>query len=125
MKLILADESVDFNIVKSLRNDNYTIETIIETTPGITDEEVLSAANRLEAILLTEDKDFGELTYRLQLKNHGIILLRMSGEKLADRMAQLYRLFENYENKLSDSFSVVTIRKIRVIPQDERYDGGS
>ncbi len=108
-----------------MRNDNYTIETIIETTPGITDEEVLSAANRLEAILLTEDKDFGELTYRLQLKNHGIILLRMSGEKLADRMAQLYRLFENYENKLSDSFSVVTIRKIRVIPQDERYDGGS
>jgi predicted nuclease of predicted toxin-antitoxin system len=72
---------------------------------------------QLEAILLTEDKDFGELTYRLQISNHGIILLRMSGESLENRMTQLYALFENYEDKLSSSFSVVTIRKIRVIPQ--------
>ncbi|MEL7161668.1 MAG: DUF5615 family PIN-like protein [Bacteroidota bacterium] len=117
MKLILADESVDFNVVKKLREDNYEIETIIETTPGIMDEEVLEAANKLKAILLTEDRDFGELTYRLQIPNHGIILLRMSGESLDRKIAQLYKLFESYEDKLNASFSVVTIRKIRVIPQ--------
>lgn len=87
------------------------------------DEEVLQAANNLEAILLTEDKDFGELTYRFQIPNHGIILLRMSGESLDSRISQLYTLFENYEEKLSNSFSVVTIRKIRVIPQEENYSG--
>lgn len=117
MKLNLADESVDFNLVRRLRDNEYEIETIIETTPGIPDEEVLAAANRLKAILLTEDKDFGELTYRLRMANHGIILLRMHGEKLKDKVQQLYKLFKNYEAKLSDSFSIVTIRKIRVIDQ--------
>ncbi len=119
MKIILADESVDFNIVRRLREDEYEVHAIIETSPGIVDEEVLDAANRLEAILLTEDRDFGELTYRLQIPNHGIILLRMSGENLEKRISQLYALFENYEDKLADSFSVVTIRKIRVIPQNK------
>ncbi|NJC28515.1 DUF5615 family PIN-like protein [Neolewinella antarctica] len=117
MKIILADESVDFRLVRKLREDDYEIEAIIETTPGIMDEEVLEAANNLEAILLTEDKDFGELTYRLQIPNHGIILLRMSGESLENKISQLYTLFKNYEEKLSTSFSVVTIQKIRVISQ--------
>lgn len=117
MKIILADESVDFNLVRKLRENDYEVEAIIETTPGITDEEVLEAANRLEAILLTEDTDFGELTYRLQVPNHGIILLRMSGESIDNRMSQLHALFEKYEDQLPVSFSVVTIRKIRVISQ--------
>ena len=62
--IILADESVDFNIVRRLREDDYKVQAVIETSPGISDEAVLVAANKLEAILLTEDTDFGELTYR-------------------------------------------------------------
>lgn len=119
MKIILADESVDFNIVRKLRQDNYKVEAIMETSPGITDEEVLAMSNKLKAILLTEDTDFGELTYRLQIPNHGIILLRMSGEILDNRISQLYTLFEKYGDKLASSFSVVTIRKIRVISQNK------
>ncbi|MEM1324330.1 MAG: DUF5615 family PIN-like protein [Bacteroidota bacterium] len=119
MKLILADESVDFNIVRRLRAQDYEIETIVETSPGIPDEEVLALANRLRAILLTEDTDFGELTYRLNYTHHGIILLRMTGEDIDLKMAQLYRLFEKYEAQLSESFSVVTIRKIRVVNREK------
>jgi hypothetical protein len=52
MKIILADESVDFNIVRRLREADYEIEAIIETTPGIIDEEVLQAANKLEGAQL-------------------------------------------------------------------------
>ena len=117
MDVILADESVDFNVVRRLREDDYEVIAVMEASPGITDEEVLAAANELQAILLTEDTDFGELTYRLQIPNHGIILLRMNGEPLAARIQQLYTLFETYKERLAKSFSVVTIRKIRVIQQ--------
>lgn len=119
MKIILADESVDFNVVRWLRREEevFEIQTIIETTPGISDEEVLKAANDLEAILLTEDSDFGELVFRLQIPNHGIIFLRMGGERVEDKINRLQLLFENYRDQLADSFSVVTIQKIRVIPQ--------
>ena len=40
------------------------MEAVVEVNPSISDEEVLQMANDLEAILLTKDKDFGELTYR-------------------------------------------------------------
>ena len=119
MEIIPADESVDFRIVQRLRADDYEVVAIMEMCPGITDEEVLAAANELKAILITEDTDFGELTYRLQIPNHGIILLRMNGASLENRIQQLYSLFEEYKDRLSTSFSVVTIRKIRVISQTE------
>jgi hypothetical protein len=41
MKKILADESVDFRIVKSLRNDGYEIEAIVELDSGVNDDDVL------------------------------------------------------------------------------------
>lgn len=113
--LLLADESVDFNIVQHLRGQGFEVIAIIETTPGIVDEAVLDKANALNAILITEDKDSGELTFRLRLPNRGIILIRMDGEPLDVKMQQLGQLIEVYGDRLQDSFSVVTSRKIRVI----------
>ena len=52
MKKFLADESVDFRIVRSLRNDGYEVEAIVELTPSISDDEILKMAIELEAIWL-------------------------------------------------------------------------
>ena len=91
MKKLLADESVDHRIVKSLQENKYDIEAIVETHSGISDNEVLKIANELNAILLTEDKDFGELTYRLKKPSKGIILLRLSGEAIGNKIKKLMR----------------------------------
>jgi predicted nuclease of predicted toxin-antitoxin system len=61
---ILADESVDGPIVKRLRQEGHTVQYIAEMTPGITDDMVLELANQEAALLLTADKDFGELVFR-------------------------------------------------------------
>ncbi|WEK35114.1 MAG: DUF5615 family PIN-like protein [Candidatus Pseudobacter hemicellulosilyticus] len=61
----VADESVDAPIYKALRQDSHGVLAIAETTPGITDEQVLQIAYDNKAILITQDKDFGELVYRL------------------------------------------------------------
>jgi len=64
---IVADESVDFRIVIQLRQIGLTVYAIVEQQPSIKDEEVLAIANENDALLITEDKDFGELVFRLQL----------------------------------------------------------
>lgn len=74
MAKFLADESVDFRIVTHLREKGYEVEAIVEFDSGISDDQVLEIANEIKAILLTEDKDFGDLTYRLNKPNQGIIL---------------------------------------------------
>ena len=70
---VIADESVDFRIVIQLRNIGITVYSIVEEIPSITDKSVLLFAFEKNALLITEDKDFGELVFRLQLPHHGIL----------------------------------------------------
>ena len=62
--ILLADESVDRQIVDRLREDGRTVLYVTEMDPGISDDAVLSLANGKEAVLLTADRDFGELIFR-------------------------------------------------------------
>jgi Domain of unknown function (DUF5615) len=61
--ILLADESVDRPIVERLRQDGHDVTYVAELSPSISDEQVLQEANTRNALLLTEDKDFGELVY--------------------------------------------------------------
>lgn len=114
MKKFLADESVDFRIVRSLRDDDYEIQAIVELDPGLSDDDVLKMANDIEAILITEDKDFGELTFRLKKPNKGIILIRMSGVPIQDKIDKIKLVLQDYIDQLSDSFTIISENKIRI-----------
>jgi predicted nuclease of predicted toxin-antitoxin system len=70
MKLV-ADESVDRQIVDRLRVDGHQVWYVAEESPSITDEQVLRTARERVSALLTADKDFGELVYRLGVSVHG------------------------------------------------------
>ena len=72
----LADECCDASLVSSLRSDGHDVLFAVESLRGMTDEDLLKRAFSERRILLTEDKDFGGLVYRLQYLSHGIILLR-------------------------------------------------
>lgn len=58
---LLADESVDRQIVDRLRQDGHAVRYIAEMEPGVSDDTVLDLAYRESILLLTADKDFGEL----------------------------------------------------------------
>src|SRR5689334_13543289 len=76
---IVADEGVDRPIVERLRLDGHTVIYIAEFAPSVSDEEVLRLANDQTAVLLTIDKDFGELVFRLRRVANGVVLVRLEG----------------------------------------------
>ena len=76
---IVADESVDQQIVDRLRLKGQEVLYIAELDPGIDDETVLSRGEQANAILLTADKDFGELVFRQRLLHSGVLLIRLAG----------------------------------------------
>lgn len=76
---LLADEGVDRRIVERVRQDGHRVSYVAELEPGISDEEVLEMANSGSLILLTMDKDFGDLAYRMKRVFSGIVLIRLSG----------------------------------------------
>jgi predicted nuclease of predicted toxin-antitoxin system len=118
MRKWVVDESVDFRIVTRLRELGYEVEAITETHPGIPDEEVLKRANEMQAILITEDKDFGELSYRLKKANHGIELIRMSGLGIEDKILKIAGVLENFDEELAGKFTVISKDKIRIKEQN-------
>lgn len=72
----LADESCDFAIVRRLREDGYDVVAVAEIAPRAEDNRVVDLAVRDRRILLTEDKDFGQLLYAHGQAAPGIIFLR-------------------------------------------------
>jgi predicted nuclease of predicted toxin-antitoxin system len=72
---LVADESVGKSIVGKLRHNGYNVLYIAEFAPSIDDETVLYQANQNRALLLTEDKDFGELVFRQGQIHMGVVLI--------------------------------------------------
>jgi predicted nuclease of predicted toxin-antitoxin system len=80
---ILADENIDPFLVDWLRAQGHDVSSIRESARGTPDSDVLDAATREQRVLLTADKDFGDLVYRQGRPTAGVILLRFrTGSRL-------------------------------------------
>ena len=111
---IVADESVDKQIVERLRDDGYNVLYVAELDPGIDDETVLSRSRQMNAILLTADKDFGELIFRQHLFHCGILLIRLAG-LTPDLKAELVAdAFNQHAEEFSTGFAVLSKRALRL-----------
>src|SRR5260370_37950509 len=74
---IVADEGIERPVVLRLRAAGHQVIHIAEIAPGSTDPEVLELANQEESLLITYDKDFGDLVFYRRYHSHGIMLLRL------------------------------------------------
>lgn len=78
--LFLADESCDFAVVRALRAARHDVLAIREASPGVTDDVVAGRALREGRVLLTEDKDFGQLCWATSATSPGVVLIRYPSE---------------------------------------------
>lgn len=111
----LADENIGLAVVTPLRKLGFDIQSIIEIQPGASDTQVLSLANKDSRILITTDKDFGELVYAQKLAHAGVILLRLRDESSANKLKVLKTVLGKHTEELKKSFTVATDSKIRII----------
>ena len=112
---LLADESVDRPIVERLRQDGHDVLYVAEMEPSIGDDVVLQRANENLALLLTGDKDFGELVFKeKRLAAGGVVLIRLAGLS-AERKAEIVaRAFQERGAEFPQSFSVIEPGRVRV-----------
>lgn len=115
MKL-LADEGCDAASVRALRADGHDVVYVAESMRGAADQEVLAFAFSEARVLITEDKDFGELVHRLQLPACGIVLIRIDPIDRAVKTQQLRNAINKLDESLLESFVVVQKDKVRIRP---------
>jgi len=110
----LGDENLDWQIVERLRLDGHEVLYVVEMQPGILDDEVLDLANNEGAILLTSDKDFGELVFRLRRIATGVVLIRLFGLSPNERAEIIANAINQHADELLRAFTVISSKSIRI-----------
>ena len=113
---ILADENVPRRIVAWLRDTGHDVFYSAESRKQTPDADLLAEVEAQSYIVLTGDKDFGELIFRDRSNSHGVILLRMKNRPAAMRLVRLQQVWALIESRLPGHFVVVTASKIRLRP---------
>ena len=112
----LAEECCDAELESLLRSKRHDVLYVIEFKPGTLDKEVLEKAFAEKRILLTEDKDFGELIYRFKKPASGVVLLRFEVRERHLKWPRLRELMRHYSSRLEGHFVVVDVEKFRFRP---------
>jgi len=111
---LVADESLDREIVERLRRDGHAVKYVAEMDAGISDDAVIDLANRDSAILVTADKDFGELVFRHHRLTRGVILVRLAGLPGERKATLVAGLVETHQPRLTKAFTVITPGAVRI-----------
>jgi predicted nuclease of predicted toxin-antitoxin system len=109
----LVDECVDAGVISSLRSWGHDIVDIAEAAPSITDDGVVRLARDEHRLLLTEDKDFGELIFRHAVRVPGLVLIRMAPELRLRKSARLKTAIDAYGDGLLGRYTVIEPGRIR------------
>ena len=113
---LLADENFPGAAVKAIRSRGHDLVWIREDAPGISDPAVLTRAITEGRLLITFDKDFGELVFRLGMTVPcGIILFRIPTTS-PSAIAQTAVTVLESRTDWSGHFSVVDETRIRMTP---------
>ena len=112
----LVNENVTRTVIQELRRRGHDVLSVKESMRSEADDAILARAQTEERIVVTHDKDFGELAFRAHLPaSCGVILIRLSG---SEPETDNRRMLEALESRTdwAGHFSVVTEDRIRMRP---------
>ncbi len=108
----LANENLPMGVIMELRKLGHDILRVDEVKKGMKDLDVLNLSAKEKRILITFDKDFGELVVKEGKKSNGVILLRIHPESLNLIKDNLIKVFEKVFD-LENKFIIIEENKIR------------
>ncbi len=109
----LVDECTGPKVAGWLRGENHEVFSVFDEARGMADADVLTKAFTGNWILVTNDKDFGEMVFRERREHHGIVFLRLDDERAVNKIEILRKLLANYADRLPEEFVTVTETKVR------------
>ena len=115
MKL-LVDECCDPRLVAALRQAGHDVRYVLETDPGASDDDLFALSVEEGRIVITEDKDFGELAIRHGRSLPGLILIRSAPENRRQKPARVLALLAKRGDRLAGSYAVVDETGVRLRP---------
>jgi|SRR6516165_5239571 predicted nuclease of predicted toxin-antitoxin system len=113
---LLVDENISRPIAARLLADGHILVLACNVAPGQPDRDVLALALSLNAIVLTEDTDFGDLAMRQHLPSTGVILLRLAGMARNLQPDHVAHMLAAHASSIPGAFTVITPGAVRIRP---------
>ena len=111
----LIDQDVYHVTVCWLKDQGHNVVTAVELgLASSSDEELLKKAVETERIMVTRDKDFGALVFLNNIRETGVILLRINPATIKETHQEIHRLLEEHGENLKGLFCVVEPHRHRV-----------
>ena len=107
----LLDSCISFFAVKDLRENKFEVTWVPETGKDPGDEAIITKAYMEKLVLVTADKDFGELVFFKRMDCPTIIRLVEIPAKLQGTI--LLRMVELYEKEIENGV-IMTVDRYRV-----------
>ncbi len=110
----LANENFPYPSVQLLLDKGFDVVAITKEMPGISDEEVMAFAKMENRIILTFDKDYGELIYKYGMKEPvSVVFYRYKGTDPEFAGTFLIDLLSESTVSLDNTFTVIDEKNIR------------
>ena len=110
----LLDESTNYHIASHLRRLRHDVTAIGQDYPAsLRDIDILTLAVREGRIVITNDRDFGELVVRVGQPHAGVILFRLGSVTTEELIARLDDVLRRHSEDL-DHLIIVSRNRVRV-----------
>jgi predicted nuclease of predicted toxin-antitoxin system len=110
----LADESCDFAVVRALRACGHEVRAVAEDAPKTEDAVIIEIAARERRVLITEDKDFGQLVYRGFHASSGVVLIRFPTSARQGLPASVVAAVRELGDRITGSFAILEPGRLRI-----------
>ncbi len=110
----LVDVGVSKKAEQWLQKQGYDTKNVRDINPRMLDKEILKLAVSEKRMVITMDKDFGELVYNSKLPHGGVLLLRLEEARSDEKIEIIEKILEKYSDKLFNNFCVFKDGRLRV-----------
>lgn len=110
----LADENIEYPVITFLQKMDVDIIAVRDILRGATDSVIVEYAFSNNLIIVTSDKDFGELTFRLKKRNCGVILIRYTESNCEQKASLLLKVIDKLGSSVVNNFIVIDKYKVRI-----------
>jgi len=113
LKFIL-DAGVGKKVHTFLTNSGFDAISILDIDPSMADSDILSIAEQEQRMVITMDKDFGELVYRSGQQHFGVLLLRLEDASGSEKAEIVAIILNEYASEIEGKFSVFQNGRLRI-----------
>lgn len=110
----LANENVPFAAIRKLQDEGFDIVSVSADFPSIKDEAVILVASAEKRIIITFDRDYGELIFKRKIDApSGVIYFRMQNFQPEEPAEILLNLLSSQNIRFEGFFTVISEKNIR------------